>query len=158
VTTLIKSIHSCEREPPRVKPVASKRDFLGGRVAASVKTPRVKPVASKRPCLKKSFKDAIDAALPPDVRRGSASPFKSRFQWGCALGPGLAPSLWAKGRTMGLAQILRGFNGEAEPRLTSGGEAATLPTKGLFVQAHPNSLASKVRTDVALGNSQYRPR
>jgi hypothetical protein len=30
---------------------------------------------------------------------------------------------------------LRGFNGEAEPRLTSGGEAATLPTKGLFVQS-----------------------
>jgi hypothetical protein len=37
---------------------------------------------------------------------------------------------------MGLAQILRGFHGEAEPRLTSGGEAATLPTKGLFVQSH----------------------
>jgi hypothetical protein len=27
---------------------------------------------------------------------------------------------------------LRGFNGEAEPRLTSGGEAATLPTKKTF--------------------------
>jgi hypothetical protein len=36
---------------------------------------------------------------------------------------------------MGLAQILRGSNGEAEPRLTSGGEAATLPTKALFVQS-----------------------
>jgi hypothetical protein len=36
---------------------------------------------------------------------------------------------------MGLAQILRGSNGEAEPRLISGGEAATLPTKGLFVQS-----------------------
>jgi hypothetical protein len=43
---------------------------------------------------KESFKDAIDAALPPDVRRGSASPFKSRFQWGCALGPGLAPKFY----------------------------------------------------------------
>jgi hypothetical protein len=36
---------------------------------------------------------------------------------------------------MGLAQNLEGFNGEAEPRLTSGGEAATLPTKGLFAQS-----------------------
>jgi hypothetical protein len=36
---------------------------------------------------------------------------------------------------MGLAQNLESFNGEAEPRLTSGGEAATLPTKGLFVQS-----------------------
>jgi hypothetical protein len=36
---------------------------------------------------------------------------------------------------MGLAQNLEGFNGEAEPRLTSGGEAATLPTKRLFVQS-----------------------
>ena len=35
----------------------------------------------------------------------------------------------------GEAAILTGFNGEAEPRLTSGGEAATLPTKGLFVQS-----------------------
>jgi hypothetical protein len=33
----------------------------------------------------KSFKDAIDAASPPDVRRGSASPFKSRFQWAVPL-------------------------------------------------------------------------
>jgi hypothetical protein len=33
---------------------------------------------------------------------------------------------------------LSGFNGEAEPRLTSGGEAATLPTKGLFVQSSLN--------------------
>jgi hypothetical protein len=35
---------------------------------------------------------------------------------------------------------LRGFNGEAEPRLTSGGEAATLPTKGLFVQSCSNPI------------------
>jgi len=39
-------LHSCEREPPRDKPVASKRDFLGRRVADIVKTPRDKPVAS----------------------------------------------------------------------------------------------------------------
>jgi hypothetical protein len=35
---------------------------------------------------------------------------------------------------MGLAQNLEDLNGEAEPRLTSGGTAATLPTRGLFVQ------------------------
>jgi hypothetical protein len=38
---------------------------------------------------------------------------------------------------MGLAKILRGFNGEAEPRLTSGGEAATLPTKDSLCKADP---------------------
>jgi hypothetical protein len=79
---------------------------------------------SGRALHKKSFNDAIDAALPPDVRRGSASPFKSGSQWGCALGPGLA-------------QNLEGFNGEAEPRLTSGGEAATLPTKDSLCKADP---------------------
>jgi len=39
-------LHSCEREPPRRKAVASKRDFLSWRVADIVKTPRDKPVAS----------------------------------------------------------------------------------------------------------------
>jgi hypothetical protein len=68
----------------------------------------------------------LDTKTSKLQRRGSASPFKSGFQWGCAL--------WAKGRTMGLAQNLEGLNGEAEPRLTSGGTAATLPTRGLFVQ------------------------
>jgi hypothetical protein len=52
---------------------------------------------------KKSSKDAIDAALPPDVRRGSASPFKSGFQWGCALGPGLAPSFMGQRPNHGLS-------------------------------------------------------
>ena len=47
---------------------------------------------------------------------------------------------------MGLAQILKGFNGEAEPRLTSGGEAAPYRPKDFLCKA------------VAPGNSQYRPR
>ena len=41
-------LHSSEREPPRHKPVASKRHYLGGRVADNVNTPRDKPVASSR--------------------------------------------------------------------------------------------------------------
>jgi hypothetical protein len=51
--------------------------------------------------------------------RGSASPFKSGFQWGCALGPGLAQVLWAKGRTMGLAQNLERLQrrGRASPHI-----------------------------------------
>jgi hypothetical protein len=47
----------------------------------------------------------IAAAMPPDVRRGSASPFYLNL--GCGLSPsfGLCPTLWAKGRTKGLAQF-----------------------------------------------------
>jgi hypothetical protein len=37
----------------------------------------------------------------------------------------LPSTVWAKGRTKGLAQPSMTLNGEAEPRLTSGGEAAT---------------------------------
>jgi hypothetical protein len=44
---------------------------------------------------------------------------------------------------MGLAQNLEGLHGEAEPRLTSGGEAATLPTKGLLCKALLIRLRSK---------------
>ena len=39
-------LNSCEREPPRRKAVASRRNFLSWRVADIVKTPRDKPVAS----------------------------------------------------------------------------------------------------------------
>jgi hypothetical protein len=60
----------------------------------------------------------------------------SRLRMGCALGSGFAPGLWAKGRTKGAAQISVNSSGEAEPRLTSGGEAATFNAlKGLFVQS-----------------------
>ena len=36
---------------------------------------------------------------------------------------GLCPNVQAKGRTRGLAQSLENLDGEAEPRLTSGGKA-----------------------------------
>jgi hypothetical protein len=52
---------------------------------------------------------------------------------------------------MGLAQNLEGFNGEAEPRLTSGGEAATLPTKELFVQSFSLAPRSQVPPAIAGG-------
>jgi hypothetical protein len=54
---------------------------------------------------------------PPDVRRGVAPPSTLPFRMGCALRSGLA-------RTTGTApKVLRILDGEAEPRLTSGGEA-----------------------------------
>ena len=34
------------------------------------------------------------AAMPPDVRRGYASPFSSKFRMGFALGSGFAPTFY----------------------------------------------------------------
>jgi hypothetical protein len=57
-------------------------------------------------------------------------------EWAAPSVRALPPSLWAKGRTKGAAQISVNSSGEAEPRLTSGGEAATFNAlKGLFVQS-----------------------
>src|SRR5688500_18955190 len=65
------------------------------------------------------------AALPPDVRRGSASPVCFAGNRGYAPGFRLAAIRWAEGRTRGIAPlILSSTDGEAQPRRTSGGEAA----------------------------------
>ena len=46
---------------------------------------------------------------------------------------GLAPRLWARGRTRGIApDHFKNHDGEAEPRLTSGGEAVAIDVKLTF--------------------------
>ena len=59
--------------------------------------------------------------MPPDVRRGYASPAGRFMDYGLRPSFGLCPM--AKGRTEGTALILFFADGEAEPRLTSGGTA-----------------------------------
>jgi hypothetical protein len=55
----------------------------------------------------------FQAAPPPDVRRGFASPAALTRQWGFAPGPGCALRFLAKGRTTGIAGYLYHFDGEA---------------------------------------------
>ena len=60
--------------------------------------------------------------MPSDVRRGYASPLEMTFTQGYALGLGLAQ--WSvEDRAKGVAHNSRGLDGEAQPRLTSGGIA-----------------------------------
>ena len=76
----------------------------------------------------------VAPASPPDVRRGSASPFNLEFDLGLRPWFGLCPDiLWAKGQTKGVAHaFIENFDGAAEPRLTSGGEAGANGQKSPF--------------------------
>ncbi len=71
------------------------------------------------------------AALPPDVRRGSATPLAYKNNFGAA--PPVRPlALKQRGRarTGGRAQLNNlDLNGVAKPRLTSGGKAAVVDPK-----------------------------
>jgi len=67
----------------------------------------------------------VAAALPPDVRRGYASPFIFRLPMGCAPGSGFAQIDMGQRPNQGLSpKAFENLDGGAEPRLTSGGEAA----------------------------------
>src|SRR5687768_11067229 len=65
------------------------------------------------------------AASPPDVRRGSAPPSMLELSGGLRPWFGLCPGFMGLARTKGIAQSKydQAYGG-AEPRLTSGGEAA----------------------------------
>ena len=66
------------------------------------------------------------AALPPDVRRGSAPPSSLDFRIGYALGSGFAPKFYGpKAEPWAQPKTLENLDGGAEPRLTSGDEAVT---------------------------------
>jgi hypothetical protein len=54
----------------------------------------------------RSLSANFPTAPPPDVRQGYALPFSLSESWGCAPGPGFAPTIWAVGRTKGTAQLL----------------------------------------------------
>jgi len=71
--------------------------------------------------------DSSAAAPPPDVRRGYASPLDLDFTNGLCPRCGLCPNLYGPKAEPGaqpLAQIY--VDGEAKPRLTSGGVAAAI--------------------------------
>src|SRR5690242_1902688 len=70
------------------------------------------------------LRDASIWAPPPDVRRGSASPLALHLIWALPLVRPSAETGWGKARTRGRAQTITA-NREAEPRLRSGGRAAT---------------------------------
>jgi len=81
------------------------------------------PSGRSRPLLKL---DSINSALPSDVRRGSASPLSLNFQFGLSPWFGLCPNDQRSEAEPGAEPKPQwGLNGEAEPRLTSGGKAAT---------------------------------
>jgi len=78
--------------------------------------------------------------MPPDMRRGYAAPFKLDLGVGCALGSGFAPLFIGQRLNQGRSpNRKRTFDGAAEPRLTSGGEAATTILNCLFGQSRLNS-------------------
>ncbi len=63
-------------------------------------------------------------AMPPDVRRDSAPPFAPLFIRGCAPGMAFGPTSSGSARTWGVApNVYCEPDGEAKPRLTSGGRA-----------------------------------
>ena len=64
-------------------------------------------------------KAMTQTAPPPDVRRGSAPPVVTNVSLGYAPCSGLAQILWAQ------PTFLFNLDGGAEPRLTSGGGAAS---------------------------------
>jgi hypothetical protein len=64
-------------------------------------------------------------ATPPDVRRGSASPPNSKLRMGLCPWFGLCPCFMGQRPNQGPSPMpFENLSGEAEPRLTSGGEAA----------------------------------
>ena len=66
----------------------------------------------------------IAAASPSDVRRGSASPHSFKFRMGLRPSFGLCPKFLGQRPNQGPSPTLKlNSYGEAEPRLTSGGEA-----------------------------------
>ena len=81
-------------------------------------------------CYEKLCSNVCSAAVPPDVRRGYASPATQKNRMGCAPGSGSA-------RTRGVAPILLYSYGEAEPRLTSGGTAASASARATTLRAKP---------------------
>jgi hypothetical protein len=65
------------------------------------------------------------AAMPPDVRRGCASPERTKIAKGLCPRFGLCPTSLGQRPYPGLSPFLFFLpTGRAEPRLTSGGEAA----------------------------------
>ena len=91
--------------------------------AGSIRRRKQMAPERKLACVKVTL-GSTAAASPPDVRRGSAPPFNSRLRMGCAPGSGFAPKFNGPKAEPG-AQPKTSVNvdGEAEPRLTSGGEA-----------------------------------
>jgi hypothetical protein len=79
-------------------------------------------VVTRLDCTKSAF-----LALPPDMRRGSASPFGSVCEWAMPLVRALPTGFKGPKAEPGAKQArwLPSSTGEAEPRLTSGGKADT---------------------------------
>ena len=73
------------------------------------------------------------AALPPDVRRGSAPPYDPPKESGLCPWYGLCPNVYGPSPNQGAEpQLDKQADGGAKPRLTSGGEAAALYAQGDF--------------------------
>src|SRR5690349_9432422 len=68
-----------------------------------------------------SQQESSGNGLPPDVRRGSASPL-AKLSEGYAPRSGLPQRIWAEGRTRGTARFPFPVNGKAKRCRTSGGK------------------------------------
>ena len=80
--------------------------------------------AIQRACSTRCVTLIYPPALPPDVRRGYAAPFNFELKLGCALGSGLAHPFGLRPNQRLSLKPFKSFDGAAEPRLTSVGEAA----------------------------------
>lgn len=85
------------------------------------------------------------SASPPDVRRGSATPYCALRPKGSALSPGCARRSEGQVHRTGVAQERSDSVGAAKPRLTSGGKAEAIEIRYLRVKA---AFVSNVLIDV----------
>ena len=77
------------------------------------------------------YRDSLEPAMPPDVRRGCASPFNLELKMGCAPGSGFARIFLGQRPNQGPSpQLQETSDGAAQPRLTSGGIAGTIVGTG----------------------------